>query len=129
MKARDTLVVLVIAVAAGVGAFLMSFEGTPAAADGNPTAGSLIAIPVAVNSAQEAVCLIDSSKGIMAVYEIDTRFRIKLKSAREVIWDLKIRELQTDPDPDQVKDQIELIEQRRKKAEELKAKRAKKPGT
>ena len=124
MKTRDTLVVLVIALAAGIGAFMMSFEGTPAMADGKPTAGSLIMIPVSVNGTQEAVCLLDASAGIMVVYELDGRFRIKLKSAREIIWDMKIRELNTDPDPDQVKGQIELIEERKRKADELKAKRA-----
>ncbi len=129
MKTRDTALILVIALAAGIGAFLMSFEGTPAMADGKPTAGNLIAIPVSVNGTQEAVCLIDAGSGIMVAYELDSRFRIKLKSAREIIWDLKIRELNTDPDPDQVKSQIDLIEQRQRiqkeKEEKLKAKSAK----
>jgi hypothetical protein len=122
MKKKDSAVILVIALAAAIGAFLMSFEGTPAMAEGKPTAGSMIAIPVMVNSAQQALCLIDVSRGIMVTYELDSRFRIKLKSARDFSWDIQIRELNTDPRPSQVEDQVKRVEERRRKAEEKAAK-------
>jgi hypothetical protein len=129
MKGKDTALILIVALAAGVGAFLMSFEGTPALAQGKPTAGSMIAIPVAVNSAQQAVCLIDVNRQIMVTYELDSRFMIKLKSAREFAWDIQIRELNTDPKPSQVEDQVNRVEERRRKAEEKAAKLKGKAGS
>ena len=119
MKARDSMFVLAIVLAAVAGAFMVNFQGTPAMAQGKADAGGVIAFPFHVSAGQEAVCLIDTRNSVMCIYEVGIRgkYAIELKGARSYTYDVQILKLHTEPDPEKVQSEVAKLERLRKKKE------------
>ncbi len=114
MRGRDKLFVLGVALVAGVGAFMVNFQGTPAMAQG-AAAGGLIVVPVQVSANRQMLCLVDTGTGVLCVYDINStgKTAIELKGARDYTFDVQVRSLHTAPSPKEVEREIE---KRNKKA-------------
>ncbi len=84
---------------------------------GKGDTSGIIAIPFQVNSEQEGLCLIDTSNTVICVYELNVRRRvaIELKGARDYTFDLQIRQLNTEPAPDKVRQQVEKLLKKKNK--------------
>lgn len=116
MRGRDTLLVLGVALVAGVGAFMVNFQGTPAMAQG-AAAGGIIAVAVQIGTNRQMLCLIDTGNSVMCVYDINTsgKTAIELKGARDYSFDVQVRSLHTAPSPKEVKREIEKLNKKSNK--------------
>ena len=112
MRARDSMFVLAVVLAAVAGAFMVNFQGTPVLAQGKTDAAGMIAVPFHVNAGQQGLCLIDTRNGVMCVYDLDVggRYSIELKGARNYTHDVQIYKLNTDPPPEDVARQVKKLE-------------------
>ncbi len=117
MRAKDSMFVLAVVLAAVAGAFMVNFQGTPALGQGKTDAGGMIAVPFHVNTGQQGICLIDTRNGVMCVYDVGVggRYTIELKGARNYTYDVRIQKLSTKPDPAEVKKAVEELEAKLRK--------------
>lgn len=116
MRGRDTLLVLGVALVAGVGAFMVNFQGTPAMAQGG-AAGGVIAVPIQVSANRQMLCLVDTGNSVMCVYDINSsgKTAIELKGARDYSFDVQVKRLNTSPSPKEVKIQVEKLNKKSNK--------------
>ena len=108
MGRRDVLIILVVALVASVGAFFVSFEGSPAMAQGKPDAGGIIAIPLSLGQGYEILVIIDTNRSTMATYSVDAKQQVTFNAAREYKYDLQVPEYNTAPRIREVKEKVEV---------------------
>ncbi len=113
MKVHISIVVPVVLAAAVVGFML---NGSATAQGGKATANNIIAVPISVNTGEEALCLVDTAQHIIAIYRIwPGNYKLEFKSSREYTWDLQIPENQTQPNLRTVKKAAKAWKEAREK--------------